>query len=200
MREIRAEGRGGSSLWWRFLSLVSCGVWAVSLQYSGKGQRSDVSERWRPIVRGWLELWSERHCWNCSLWGWQKRFHCRYRPLPQYCSGLRVTGVLEECPQSEWGARWRRRRSWRRRKGFLEGHCCPLAAPVGLDHRHGGASPSLCVGRRSHSSELCCSRCTSRWLSSHNSSSFHWSLPAGWWLLAHPQRLASWLQPVPSPF
>lgn len=80
-----------------------------------------------------------------------------------------MTGVLEECAQSELGARWRRRRSWRR--GFLEGHCCPLAAPEGLDHRRGGASPSLCVGRRSHSSELCCSRCTSRWLSSHNSSS-----------------------------
>lgn len=121
-----------------------------------------------------LELWSERRCWSCSLWGWRRRFRHRFQHLLQYCSDLPGPGVPEECSQSGSRDHWRmlmRRRRRKRRRGFLEEHYCPLAAPVGLDHRHGGASPSLCVGRRSRSSELCCSRCTSHWPSSRSSSS-----------------------------
>lgn len=135
-----------------------------------KGQGSGVSERWPPGGRGWPESWSERHCWNCSPWGSQRHFRCRCRPLPQYCSVLPGTGVLEERSPCGWGAL---------RRGCPEGHCCPLAAPAGPDHRRGGAFPSLCVGRRNRNSEPCCSRCTSHWPSSRSSSSFHWSPPVG---------------------
>lgn len=145
-------------------------VWSVGTVVSVRREGSDVSERWHPVGRGSLELWSVRHCWNCSPWGWQRHFHRRCQPLLQYCFGLPETGVLEECSPSGWGVHWKMLKRQRRR-GCLEVHCCPLAAPAGLDHRHGGASPSLCVGRRSHSSVPCCSHCMSHWLFSRSSSS-----------------------------
>lgn len=179
-----------SSVWF----CVDCGH--CLFRTHGWTEGSDVSERWHPVGQGLLGLWSERHCWNCSLWGWQRHSRCRY--LPQYCSGPPGKVVPEGCSLSEWVAHWRTRRRWK--KGCPRERCCPLADLAGPDHRRGGVSPSLCVGRRSRSSELCCSRCTSRWLSCHSSSNSHSSLLAGWWPLARLQKLVSLPQPVPSPF
>lgn len=160
--------RKGSCVQCRFLSLVfcvECGHCHFSMR--GRTEGSDVSVRWHPVGQGSLGLWSERHCWNCSLWGWRRRSRCRL--LPQYCSGPPGRGVLEGCSLSGSVARWRTRRRWR--KVFPGERCCPPAVPAGPDHRRGGVSPSLCVGRRSRSSVLCCSRCMSRWLSCRSSSS-----------------------------
>lgn len=153
-----------SSVWF----CMECGRCSIRVQEGVMG--SEVSERWHPVGRGWPEWWSERHCWNCSPWGWQRHFRCHRQPLLQYWADLPGTRVLEECSLSGWEVRWRMLRMWRRR-GCPEGHCCLLAVPAGLARRRGGASPSLCAGRRSHSSEPCCSRCMSHWLSARSSSS-----------------------------
>lgn len=150
-----------SSVWF----CVECGHRLFSTHGWTKG--SDVSERWNPVGQGLLGLWSGRHCWNCSLWGWQRHSRCQH--LPQYCSGPPEKGVPEGCSLSGWVVRWRTRRRWK--KECPRERCCPLADLAGPDHRRGGVSPSLYVDRRSRSSELCCIRCTSRWLSCHSSSS-----------------------------
>lgn len=145
-------------------------VWSVGTVISvctGRERAPDVSERWHPVGQGSLGSWSERHCLNCSLWGWQRCSRCQQ--LLQYCSAPLGKGVPEESSLSGLGVQWRTQRRWR--KGCPRERCCPLAAPAAPDHRRGGASPSLCVGRRSRSSEPCCSRCTSRWLFCHSSSS-----------------------------
>lgn len=103
-RSVCPEGKRGSTGRRRFLSLVLWSVGTVTSVYR-RVQGSEVSESWRPEERGWLESWSERHCWNCSPLGWQKHFRFHYLPLLQECSVLPETGVREGCSLSGWGER-----------------------------------------------------------------------------------------------
>lgn len=83
----------------------------------------------------------ERAPWSQLHWGWQR-------------------------PWAGRGPGW-----WRRRAVLAPGQPPRLRGPAGSGRTRGGASPSPCAGRRSRSTVLHCSRCTSRWPCAHSSSS-----------------------------
>lgn len=65
----------------------------------------------------------------------------------------------------------------------VAGFGCGDSGCAGSGHRGGGAAPSPYVGRRSRSIERYCSRCRSRWLCGHSSSSS----------ARHRYRLVAWI-------
>lgn len=92
------------------------------------------------------------------------------RPVGQVSQGERAPWS-----QLHWGWRhpWAGRGPgwWWRRAVLAPGRPPRLRGPAGSGRTCGGASPSPCAGRRSRSSVLRCSRCTSRWPCAHSSSS-----------------------------
>lgn len=83
----------------------------------------------------------EKALWSQLHWGWQRPWAGR-GPGWQWHWAVQAPGR----PPQPWG-------------------------PAGSGHTRGGASPSPCAGRRSHSNALHCSRCMSHWPCAHSSSS-----------------------------
>lgn len=114
------------------------------------------SVRWfRGLRLGWTAWRSEKQPLSSLHRGWRQTERCLGpwpQPVPQETPQLLPPPPPPPllCPQ------WWRTQAW--------------AEPEGLGCRWGGASPSLCAGKRSHSSERRCNRCTSRLLYGHSSS------------------------------